>query len=253
MEAELFDVTTNALVATNTPFNTPIQDTHLMTQFSSPKLTIALNYSEKSHVLFGYDLKTTYSTFRTEVLREADWANWKGRLVKDPRIEKGWMIKKEALPKLIEALTVYCIPYDTINTQEVKLTPKQKFEKENLPVVMAAVPAGTSQSMIKDTLTKMWKKERGTIKPRTAYLLWCSDNKQRIMASTQNHSIANINKLLGQAWRNETEEVKEQYKRLANERVIKPQVENSTSSDEESPVQPNPTTTTTIEAPIIRL
>lgn len=85
-------------------------------------VVIYLDYTKDSHILTGLALKDIYIDFRLKVLREVEWATWKGKLVHDPRFNKGWTIKKENLKDLIQKLDEYSIPY----IMEEKLEEKKK-------------------------------------------------------------------------------------------------------------------------------
>lgn len=194
---------------------------------SAPELTIYLDYTNKSHILAGEALKDVYQDFRMTVLREADWATWKPHLVRSPEITKGWAIKKDFLRKLEILLAKANIPYTYKNVtfQEHKnLTPMQKFKQENYELVRAGLSSDglpTDEKSIQKMLDRMWKKEKSTSsketnKPRTAYLLWCLDNKERLTKEVTGE-YKTVSQLLGKEWKKVSQTEKDKYKKLAQD------------------------------------
>ncbi len=76
-------------------------------------LRIILDYTPRSHILCGEDLKEKYADFRINVLRVVEWATWHTRM-KVPG-GKGWCIRKENLPDLEAQLQTAAIPYEKIS------------------------------------------------------------------------------------------------------------------------------------------
>ena len=75
-------------------------------------LRIILDYTPRSHILCGEDLKEKYADFRINILRVVEWATWHTRM-KVPG-GKGWCIRKENLLDLEAHLQMAGIPYEKI-------------------------------------------------------------------------------------------------------------------------------------------
>ncbi|KAL2758409.1 hypothetical protein ACRALDRAFT_2097723 [Sodiomyces alcalophilus JCM 7366] len=64
---------------------------------------------------------------------------------------------------------------------------------------------------------KSKRKPQRISRPPNAYILYRKDHHQMIKAAHPSYTNNDISKVLGSAWKNESEEVREKYHRMANE------------------------------------
>jgi hypothetical protein len=141
-------------------------------ELSNP-VTVLTNFTAASHLLFSESLKDTYADFRTNVLRNAEWATWHGKLLGP--YPKGWCIRKANLADLETALKSFNVPFEIREypadalelrkrTKSIKTSKKTSNKPQGLPNACAPsqIP---SQPYVQKWM--QWQNEQPTTRAAT--------------------------------------------------------------------------------------